>query len=225
MNMIYKKVVIESILNDIKTGNLTGPVGNFVLICNKYNIMDLVTDSIMLGRYTSYECFKKYVRSIVHDRDLRKTQIQSKMYVTLQNITVFKESSYRCNGWFMFAMREHSYIKHCLLINKMLLNVYHMGRNVCKVCHLYESDSYAHALFICPALNGYRDIQYGLLRNNLNMNLFGDLWKMTVSTRCDFMLNMLNGPYIEEFHSNYKTIIIFIRNMYTQYYNKAKNLM
>ena len=116
-------------------------------------------------------------------------------------------------------------MRACLNIIKMLLNVYHFGKEICKLCDSFVINSYTDILFECESLCDIRDVQYRYLQGCLDPNLYNDLFYMDNCTRCYFCFNMFNGQYLYEFDSSYAAICLFINAMYFKYCNKMKVLV
>ena len=111
-------------------------------------------------------------------------------------------------------------MKMCFSIVKIILNVYHLGYQTCAFCNLYEMNITQHILFICPSVENIQCKERRKLALTLLPNLYEDIFNMNVDHRCNFLLHMLNGPYVPELHISYRAVCVFINNVYYDYLKK-----
>ena len=104
----------------------------------------------------------------------------------------------------------------------MAINSFRMGKDICKLCDTFETNSYAHILFECSSLVRYREYMLINLQRNTLPNLWHDILKMNNDDKCVLFFNLLNGPYVKEFHTVYRAICLFIYTMFSSYYSIGK---
>ena len=132
--------MLRRIIELSMVGHGSGPVWNIIQTCSKYNLLDIFLDAIHTGEYVSIKEWKKNVRTIVCQKDIKCLQVKSKLYKSMAMINMSALDGSMLQWWWSAYKCPH-FTKQCKLIVKLLLNVYKLGRNTCNQCTLYKSNS------------------------------------------------------------------------------------
>ena len=119
--------------------------------------------------------------------------------------------------WWQYVKHNPSDTRKCMLIVRLLLNCYRLGRKRCYYCNDHNLSSLPHILFECESVKTIRDELWSKA-NIMNPNMFEAMDIMDTKSRCMFILNGFYSSYVNEWFDLYKHIVHFIFHVYQQYY-------
>ena len=210
--LMLKRIVVL-----LQKGQGTGPTWNILCIFRKYNLLEMLVDCIENGTYTPYCLFKKQVKFIVTNHDIKKWKVNCSLYKSLSMMYIDK-SSHSTLGWITFLNNNPNKAKHCRCIINLLLNVYRLGNALCPLCHNHSLESIQHILFDCPHSENVRNNLWSVVLEACPRALALELKNMTIPSKTSFVLNAFNCNIVREWNQLYTNLCVFIYTLYTNHY-------
>ena len=221
VNNIYKVVMLRRIVECLNNCNCSGPTQNMIDTCRKYNVLDYIAAAVDYGiQMTMYE-WKKLVKGIVLEMDQRRCIISSKMYKSV-SMFYMSDAKYCMLQWWHLAYKYPRATHDCRLLVKLIFNVYRLGKNICRECHLYKEDSIDHILFECICNKELREVRWLNVESSCPPQLKRELNRMPIKQRTRFILNAFQCKFVNEWMPMYIAVCSFVSAVYNEYYIKSK---
>jgi len=186
-------------------------------------MIDELVESLESGEYMDCKPFKKRIKQIVTNKDLQRWKITSKLYKSMEMVSINNRSRYNFLGW-IYLM--HTVVKcshYCRYIIRLLLNTYRLGRKFCSLCDDFRMDSIEHILFECNNEAIVREQMWNDVLQQCPGNLANELNAMSALCRTKFKLNAFYCPYVAEWQELYISVAKFIYTIYIMYYSSVQN--
>ena len=215
---LYKLLVLRIIFMLVDTDQIrdsSSPIANMLKVCIKYELLNDVIQAITNGHYIPLAEWKRKIKDIVSNRHMRCYKIECKLYISLD----LYNPNDRISIWWKYGTRNPKDLKKCMLILKLLLNCYRLGKKRCNYCNDHNNSNLPHILFECHSVHTLRDHLWRRIGLN-NQNVFEAMNNMDTYSRCKFLLNGFNSDYVSEWDTLYSDVISFIAHVYQQYYRE-----
>ena len=124
--------------------------------------------------------------------------------------------------WWVVANIHPEYHKQSKLMIQLVLNAFRLGKEICKSCESYSSNSVDHILFNCDLLQERRLVLWHNVEEACPYQLCQAMQHMSSVDLCKFILNGLNVPFTPDWNELYCCILNFTYEIYYMYYNASK---
>ena len=216
MICIYKDVIIKRFERlSLSNAKHKGPVWDYVQLCQRYDLIDIVVESIQNGLYMSMSEWKTLVKRRLNQLDSKSWKIACSTYKNLKMLNLNVENI-QMLSWWKHCYYDPYFSKYNRTIVKLLLNTSRRGKYKCVLCNngLNSAD---HILFVCPNLHVIRSVMWDRVINVCPNQLVLELLNMNTVKRCTFILNGLNVPYTNEWKGMYDNIALYVHELVLSY--------
>ena len=221
---LYKTIMIRRFVDCVIRGTGRGPVWTMITACHKYNIFDIVYDSLLSGNYMSVGQFKKMVTGICCSKDIQSWKITCQLYTSIRMYNTQHMTCKQRLSWWNIAYEFPECTYKCRMIIRLLLNVFRLGKEMCHLCCQYKRNSVNHIIFECDFVKDIRTEYWDIVRESCPRPLYEDMLNMTSDKRCAFILSGFNGPFICEWYELYQNMMDFVYKVYMTYHNGVKDV-
>ena len=221
LNCMYKRIMICRITECVMNVCDTGPVSTMLKICTKYDVLNVVLDSIMNDSYPKAGVIKRFIKSVVNGRDFKVWKISCCMYDSLKLLNTNNTTVQRV-CWWDICSKSPEYTNKCRLVIRLLLNVFQLGKDHCNLCTKLCVNSIPHILFECSHNEVTRNVNMLAIEQVCPPQLYQHFISMSPVEKCKLFLNGLNAPFIPEWDQLYYRILYFIYNVYYDYHKALR---
>ena len=219
---LYKRLLVRRIVQLVNDWSGRGPIWQCLQTCDKYNILDDVVQCVLEGDYPSINEFRKNVKQAISEKYEKSWRMSCIMYKSVAMLHT--KDGVKMSVWWTHANQyPEDYIK-CRLMIRLILDVWHLGRELCKLCNGYFANSLEHILFDCKSMEAKRANLWTVVELECPGQLSIELLQMNVKQRCRFILNGLLCEYIHEWYAVNTSLLHFVHGLYYDYYNTVKEL-
>lgn len=229
---IYKIVAIHRIVDYFSNITRKGPIRMILETARKYDLLDVIKDSVFEGFYIPKSAWHKKVKNAIYDKEWTKHAVTFYLY---KNIELFRKCINCCkmSPWWVHASRYPDQRYKITLLMKLLVGVqslekddtYNMVRQ-CSSCTDFKKSTVTHMLFECPGLMPSRNIELEKLKEFCPISFINDFNALSREERCSVIFSGLGGTYIMEHDMMYSGLANFVYNLYQakQLYNNITTL-
>jgi hypothetical protein len=225
---IYKKIFIHQYCSHMYTRarQLYGPVGNFLNIAKRYELLDVVKMAVENSLLPSKNHWKNVVKSKVWEAENKQWKIRSTMYKTLQRIRVGMPNL-EMLAWWHYVQINPSETWKCRTVLRLLLDCndlrecqfrYHKEGVLDPYCHHCDErniEDVTHVLFECSESSTVRLELWNTVLACCPASLIPQLQQLSAIEKTTFVLTAFNNSFVTEWMSLYKAIVSYIHKIYT----------
>ena len=185
----------------------------------RYNMTDVLVDSLYTDNKGKTLKFRNMIKNIVYTHE---TNCWRATISLLYNLPFYKYCvpDIRMHPWWYFAKNTPSFYRQVSSVIALICGTQpkffqcNFNNMFCCLCPDRIVDSPIHVLFECPALNVYRNIYLSKIRLSMPLAMKNEWIDMTNSNKLIFILSAMNSNYSREFTIIYKSMSLFVYEMY-----------
>ena len=217
---IYKIVTLLRcihLLNDQIVAT-TGPLFRILCAAKKYNILDLIKNSIYHAKYVSLEMWRKQVKTAIHEKEWMRHSVSFSLY---RSLNLFKKSvlGIKVSPWWVHASRYPEMSNSINVLMRSLAGVQDLeyGYNTsvnCSSCSMMVESSPCHLLFECPQFNEIRMFESNLLVLACPEAFLMSFESLSNENKTVLIMSGLGGNYVKEHEYIYTAILNYVHKLY-----------
>jgi len=217
MTCLYKVLLIRRIVtltvNDEIKG--MGPTHNWLMLCKKYNVLDIVINAISSGEYMCISEWKRKIKPLVQAHDIKRWKVTCSLYKSLRYVFL-DIGKFTISPWWQHAFNNVHYMLKSRCIIQLLIGKERQLKGLCHKCNANQV-SVEHILFYCNSVMKTRNLMWEKVESCCLPALLDDLMCMSTRERLIMILNGFNVNYVIEWQALYNTVADFICNVYQEY--------
>ena len=211
MDNIIKKVVIFRLLAYLYghfRDSMHGPTVLAVISAKKYDLLDIIKDAVLNGKYMSMLHWKKMVKNTVIQREVQNWKNHIIMY---NNGSILSEILPDIKMWpWWFHLKYYPRRKKMCSRLLNLIKSYNVVATMCTLCSMYVPDRAHHVLFECDALKSIQDKQWSHVQQNAPRALIVSIEHMSHYKKFKFLSSGMDIPYTQEWSKMYDSILCYV---------------
>ena len=222
LDNIYRTVLtffLQLCLNNDEYVNLKSPTYSMFTYVKRYNMTDVLVDSLHTDNEGKTLKFKNMIKNIVYTHELNCWRATMSL---LYNLPFYKYCvpDIKMHPWWYFAKNTPSFYRQVSSVIALICGTQpkffqcNFNNMFCCLCPDRIVDSPIHVLFECPALNVHRNIYLSKIRLSMPLAMKNEFISMTYSDKLTFILSAMNSNYSREFSIIYKSMSLFVYEMY-----------
>ena len=207
------------------TGLIQAPVMNFIQLCKKYELMNIVKRAMENCLYVGKVQWRKVVSLKICDMETKMWNASKCLYPSLR-IVGSAVTKLNCSSWWQYAQSNPGSVRKCRNVVKLLLDCsrlqcclfrYKEADNpYCNICEGRYIEDAAHVLFQCPGNQTRRTELWRDICVNCPPMLLDEIKSMSVDKRVSFILSGLNNSFVPEWQSLFGPCLHFINSLYIE---------
>ena len=218
---IYRKVVtyfIQLCLNDHYV-NLKSPTYSMVTYVKRYNLTNLLMESLYSDNHGKISLYKNQIKNVVYKYE--EYCWKATMFL-LYDVPHYVNcvSDIKMHPWWNFVKNAPGFYRPVSCIIALICGAQpkflqtNFDNMFCCLCPDRIIDSATHVLFECSALSVHRNLYMSKIRLSMPLAMKNEFDNMSYSSKLIFILSGMNSKYCHEFLIIYKSMSIFVYEMY-----------
>jgi hypothetical protein len=229
INSIYKQVAIDRLCYYMylcqDSSKHRSPILDMLSVYYKYNIIDVLVESLTTGVYIPIMQFKSLIKSKISQTENNRFAISCMLYKTLG---LFRQCIPQIEWWtwWTFAYKRPDKVQCCRIIARLMYgesclrdHTYKfkgIESKMCIICDMFEPQTVGHMLFECTntKLLQERRRWFTAMQNVFPQALYNEINLMGKDEKTAFILAGMRIKYIEEWEEIYVCLADHIYAMY-----------
>ena len=222
LDNIYRVVLtffLQLCLNNDDYVNPKSPTYSMFTYVRRYNLIDVLVDSLHADNEGNVLKYKNMIKKVVYTHE---TNCWRATMSLLYNLPFYRFCVHDINihPWWNFVKSTPSFFRQVSSVIALICGTQpkffqcNFDNKFCCLCPDRILDSAIHILFECPALNVHRNLYISKIHLSMPFAMKNEFNNMTHSDKLIFILSAMNSKYCQEFLIIYKSMSLFIHEMY-----------
>ena len=221
---VYRRVVMYCLHLCLYEGNyvnLRSPTYSMFTYVTRYNLTDTLVNCMQSHNQGKINRYKKIIKNVVKDHERMCWKATMLMFhkLPLYDSCV---TDIQMHPWWHFAKSTPSYFRQASSIVAIICGAQpkffqcNFNSSLCGLCCERQLETPEHILFKCTAFEILRSKNLSQIRLAMPFAMRREFTDMTVSSKYYFILSAFNSEYCVEWNSIYKSISVFVYEIYKQ---------
>ena len=206
-------------LNDDSYVNLKSPTYSMFSYVKRYNLTELLYESLYKDNHGQISVYKNKIKNVVFKYEEYCWKATMFLLYDVPHY-VYCVPVIRMHPWWNFVKNSPGFYRQVSCIIALICGSQpkylqcNFSNMFCCLCPDRLIDSAIHVLFECSALNVHRKLYMSKIRLSMPLAMKNEFNNMNHYNKLMFILSGMNCKYSHEFRLIYKTMSMFVFEMY-----------
>lgn len=223
-NSTFKQLATNR-LTELRFGRpLKGPLSELWAVARKYHLADLIVQVLDTGIVIPTAKWRRIVTVAAkhHQYQYQLWRMNCMLYKSMNILSQCVLGDGKVGTWWTVAKTNPGVRFACRQLIKLLCADHSLNSRrgrfanhtvLCQLCSLYEEESIAHTLSVCPRLEETRTNAWSIFLQEAPAAMVRDVTRMTAQAKTHFILSGLRTGYTSEWQSIYESLAVFVARL------------
>ena len=222
LDSVYRRVLLHFLqvsFSNENYFNANSPTCSMLSYVRKFNLCDVLQQCMYSDNSSQYMYYKSLIKRVVVETEVNRWKVTSMFFYELPLFNYCIKNIELCI-WWKFVKNVPALFKQvCSVVSVVSgaqpkpfqcnFDEYH-----CCLCTDFSRDTAEHILFECTALYDLRNVHLSKLRFVMPFAMKNEFMNMNNRERLYFLLSGLNCEFCPEWICVYRSVAIFVHEMY-----------